>query len=328
MTAVAPTPATLAPAQQVATGRRVDALDGVRALAVITVLIVHALLTSPFPGGVGVDIFFVVSGYLVSTLLLAEHVRFGSVHLPKFWARRFLRIGPPLLFMLAALYPLGTALVGEDYVPRALLAAQFRSNLALTVKRLSISPLDHTWSLGQEAQFYLAWPVLLVVLLALRVPRVLLAPGCLAGAAYCFRALYVLQEADVRPTDDFRLEGRGGGLLIGCALAFVLAWQPQLLKLPGSPEVGLLLLAGLFGYGTLIRPVDCSSRCRSRWRQRPCSWEVFWRVRAGRSRSCWAHRPSPTWDESRTRCTCGTTSSSRHSRSAKTCRSPWSWCSR
>ncbi|MCW2606217.1 MAG: acyltransferase 3 [Frankiales bacterium] len=244
-----------APAERLAAGRRVDALDGVRAIAVTTVLVVHALPASPFPGAVGVDVFFVVSGYLITALLLAEKDRYGDISIPKFWARRFLRIAPPLLFMLAALYPLGESLVGEDYVPRALLAAEFRSNLALTVDRVSISPLDHTWSLGQEAQFYLVWPLLLLVLLALRVPRPVLAGLCLAGAAYCFHALHVVQSADPRPTDDFRLDGRGGGLLLGCALAFLLSWRRRVLAVPGLPEVGLLLLLGMYAYGCLVEPV-------------------------------------------------------------------------
>ena len=72
-------------------------------------LTVHALPASPFPGAVGVDVFFVVSGYLITALLLAEKDRYGDVSVPRFWARRFLRIAPPLLFMLAALYPLGSA---------------------------------------------------------------------------------------------------------------------------------------------------------------------------------------------------------------------------
>ena len=245
-----------APAERLAAGRRVDAHDGVRSIAVTTVLVVHALPASPFPGAVGVDVFFVVSGYLITALLLAEQARFGNVSVPRFWARRFLRIGPPLLFMLAALYPLGESLVGEDYVPRALLAAEFRSNLALTVDRVSISPLDHTWSLGQEAQFYLVWPLLLVVLLLLRVPPPVLGVLCLAGAAYCFRALYVVQQADLRPTDDFRLDGRGGGLLVGCALAFALSWRRRLLAVPGLPEAGVLLLGGLYAYACLVERVD------------------------------------------------------------------------
>ncbi|MCW2776985.1 MAG: putative O-acetyltransferase [Frankiales bacterium] len=252
----APPPAPPAvPAQQLAAGRRVDALDGVRAIGVTTVVTIHALPASSFPGAVGVDVFFVVSGYLITTLLLAEKARYGDISVPRFWARRFLRIAPPLLFMLAALYPLGHALVGDDYLPRALLAGEFRSNLALTVQRVSISPLDHTWSLGQEAQFYVVWPLLLVALLALRVPRPVLAAACAAGTAWCFHALHVVQTHSPTPTDDFRLDGRGGGLLAGCALAFLLSWRRQLLALPGLAEAGLVLLLGMYAYGCLVERV-------------------------------------------------------------------------
>lgn len=250
------TAAQAAPASLVAAGRRVDALDGVRALAVTTVLVVHAFPRSDFPGAVGVDVFFVLSGYLITSLLLAERDRYGSISLPRFWARRFLRIGPPLLFWLVALYPLGEKLVGDVYVRRALYAAEFRSNLALTVQHQSISPLDHTWSLGQEAQFYLVWPLLLVALLALRVPRLVLAAVTAAGAVWCFHALYVVQVADVRPTDDFRLDGRGGGLLLGCALGFLLSWRRSVLALPGLAEAGLVALLGTYAYGLVVAPVS------------------------------------------------------------------------
>lgn len=243
------------PAERIAVGRRVDALDGVRAVAVTSVLTVHAFPRSAFPGGVGVDVFFVVSGYLITSLLLTERDRHGGVSVPRFWARRFLRLGPPLLFFLVALYPLGERLVGSDYVARALYAAEFRSNLTLTVQRISISPLDHTWSLGQEAQFYLVWPLLLVLLLALRVPRAVLGAACVAGAVWCFRALYVLQTTRDDLLDDFRLDARGGGLLVGCALAFALSLRRDLLAVPGLPELGLLGLLGLDAYALLARPV-------------------------------------------------------------------------
>ncbi len=247
--------AQVVPAALVASGRRVDSLDGVRALAVTTVLVVHAFPRSDFPGAVGVDVFFVLSGYLITSLLLGERDRYGDISVPRFWGRRFLRIAPPALFWLVALYPLGQKLVGDVYVQRALYAAEFRSNLALTVQHQSISPLDHTWSLGQEAQFYLVWPLLLVALLALRVPRLVLAAACTAGALWCFHALYVVQVADVRPSDDFRLDGRGGGLLLGCALAFLLAWRRSVLARPGVAEAGLLAVLGTYAYGLLVQPV-------------------------------------------------------------------------
>lgn len=236
----APAAATSSAAARVEAGRRVDALDGVRALAVTTVLIVHALPASGFPGYVGVDVFFVLSGYLITTLLLAERDRHGSVALPLFWARRFLRLAPALAVFLVALYPLGEALVGADYVSRALTVMEFRGNLALTVERTSIAPLDHAWSLGQEAQFYLLWPPLLLLLVAvLRLPRRAVQVLLLVATAWVFRQLWLVQEADVRPTDDFRLDVRAGGLLLGCALALALRGRARLLALPGLAEGAL-----------------------------------------------------------------------------------------
>ena len=241
------------PSPVLAPGRRVEALDGVRALAVTIVVVTHALPTAPFPGAVGVDVFFVVSGYLITALLLAEQDRYGDVSVPRFWARRLLRTAPPLLFMLVALHPLGVRLVGDEYVDRALLAVQFRANLALTVERVSVSPLEHTWSLAQEMQFYLVWPLVLVLLLALRLPREVVAAGARVGAGLCFRALQVVQEADPLPSDDFRLDGRGGGLLVGCALGLLLSRHR--VAVPGLAEVGLALLLGLCAVAVLVMAV-------------------------------------------------------------------------
>ncbi len=235
----------------ISTGNRVAALDGVRALAVVAVLGIHAVPGSTFPGGVGVDLFFVLSGCLITALLLAERDRFGRVDLPRFWLRRFLRLLPALAFFLLALYPLGRAMVGEEYVGRALTVLAFRANLALTVDLVSVGPLEHLWSLAQEGQFYLVWPPVLLLLWVLRLSQGVLALLLLAGTAWSFLVLERVQAAGVRPSDDFRLDARLGGLLVGCALALLLHRRTRLLAVPWLAEAGLLGLLSLLVVGTL-----------------------------------------------------------------------------
>ena len=243
----------LAPAAgPVPAGQRVDALDGLRALAVAAVLGVHAVPGSSFPGGVGVDVFFVLSGCLITGLMLAERDRFGRVDLVRFWLRRFVRLLPALAFFLLALYPLGRAMVGEAYVGRAVTTLSFRANLALTVDRESVGPLEHLWSLAQEGQFYLVWPPLLLLLLAVtRRSHGVVVALLLAATLWSFTALVRTQEADVRPADDFRLDARMGGLLVGCAVALVLHRRLRLLAAPWLAETGLAGLVALLVVGTV-----------------------------------------------------------------------------
>ena len=169
-----------APGRERSAGRR-PALDGVRALAVAAVMIYHfgGGSTSWLPGGfLGVDVFFVLSGYLITGLLLNEYRRTGRIDLPGFWVRRARRLVPALIPMLLAVCAwIWWANPLESYPDR-------RSDVFWTVGYLAnwhlvsgqdnyfaayatASPLRHTWSLAIEEQFYLLWPLLTAVLLGL-----------------------------------------------------------------------------------------------------------------------------------------------------------------
>jgi peptidoglycan/LPS O-acetylase OafA/YrhL len=148
-----------------------------RALAVILVVLFHAGV--PVPGGfVGVDVFFVISGYLITRLLLGEFERNGHIKLSRFWARRARRLLPASTLALAAtigasylwLDPVARAQAGSD----AMAAALFVANLWFRSRSLDYfdggpgaSPVLHYWSLSVEEQYYLVWPPLLVAMLAL-----------------------------------------------------------------------------------------------------------------------------------------------------------------
>ena len=159
--------------------RRADretALDGLRTIAVIGVLLYHAGVTGFAGGSVGVDLFFVLSGFLITRLLLREHTRSGRISLGNFWERRARRLLPALGVLL-----LGIAAMSR-WAPSGVPRAQYRgdslstlfyfanwhfvfSNQGYFANVSAKSPLLHTWSLGVEEQFYLIWPLVVVATL-------------------------------------------------------------------------------------------------------------------------------------------------------------------
>ncbi|HXI06477.1 MAG TPA: acyltransferase family protein [Bradyrhizobium sp.] len=199
-------------------------VDGLRAVAVMLVLNYHAF-PAALPGGfVGVDIFFVISGFLITGIIAREtgQQRFS---LPAFYARRIRRIFPALLVVLAASLALGWAFMlpalyaqlGTD----ALASAGFLANIALMlqsgyfdVASASKPPL-HLWSLGIEEQFYLAWPLILMLAARAKLPIV-------AVAAVLGIASFILNVALIgpQPVAAFYLPfTRAFELLLGAALA-------------------------------------------------------------------------------------------------------------
>ena len=135
---------------------RIAELDGLRAIAVLAVIAYH-LTPAAVPGGfLGVDLFFVLSGYLITSLLLDEERRSGSVSLSAFYARRALRILPPLALAIALALALHVA-TGRA----ALAAAFFYANFTF---RGALEGLAHTWSLAVEEHFYFLWPLAFLVL--------------------------------------------------------------------------------------------------------------------------------------------------------------------
>lgn len=152
-------------------------VQGLRALAVVLVIVNH--LTG-FPGGgfIGVDVFFVLSGFLITGLLVRERERTGKISLPKFYLRRFRRILPAALLVVAVtaatswfVFSRGRAeLTGIDALWTVIFGANWRFAATGTDYLQAtgpISPLQHYWSLAVEEQFYLVWPLLLVAIVAL-----------------------------------------------------------------------------------------------------------------------------------------------------------------
>jgi peptidoglycan/LPS O-acetylase OafA/YrhL len=142
--------------------RRLHALDGLRALAVIMVFFNH-LDDHLFTGGyLGVTLFFALSGYLITSLLLDEHRRTGTIRLRAFYTRRVLRLMPALFTMV--LLTLGASVfVGQGQTLRdAWPALVYLQDIVAPVTHTLGGIYNHTWSLGVEEQFYLLWPALLL----------------------------------------------------------------------------------------------------------------------------------------------------------------------
>jgi len=239
---------------------RLPGLDGVRALAVIAVIAFHEQLPV-LPGGfLGVDVFFVLSGYLITDLLVTQWHQHGRLRLANFWARRGRRLLPALATMLVVVTA-ATAIIEPSQLaalrPALLAAVTYSSNWWQALHHQSYftqfgppPPLQHLWSLAIEEQFYLVWPVLLIVLVS----------GCRssrirAGAAWLGAALSALATAAIYlPGADpsrvyYGTDTHSSALLIGSALA--LSWPLQRLRALTADKARVADGLGLAGLALL-----------------------------------------------------------------------------
>ncbi|MEK7248745.1 MAG: acyltransferase family protein [Chloroflexota bacterium] len=222
-----------APAGRSGTLPYLAAIDGLRALAVTAVLIYHAQIGA-LPGGfLGVEVFFVISGYLITSLLLTDRASTGHVSLLAFWKRRAKRLLPALFgLIIAALVYTVVFLPGEVASLRlnALASFGYVSNWYLIFDQQSYfeslgrpSLLRHLWSLAVEEQFYLVWPIVFALLLG-RIRRRYAIAIILAGAIASAALMAYLYNPAIDPSRIYYgTDTRAAGLLIGAALAF--AWQ-------------------------------------------------------------------------------------------------------
>ncbi len=210
-------------------GGRVAGLDGLRTVAVVLVIVYHVKPDLVPGGSVGVDVFFTLSGFVITRLLITEYARSGGIGLRSFYKRRWLRLGPAMLTMCAVTALLSLALplpLFDGAWKAAALAAVSVVNLVRAGESGPYSdltaPLSHTWSLGVEEQFYLAWPILFLLLLRHTTARKVLA----WVAALCVLPL-LWRVALWDPTAAHRIyngpDTRADQLLIGALLAVVLA---------------------------------------------------------------------------------------------------------
>ena len=212
--------------------RYVASLDGLRTFAVMAVIFYHMSLDWAPGGLMGVTVFFVISGYLINGLLVAEYDAMKTISLSQFWLRRVRRIIPAVLLALAGTLVL-CALVSPTLFAKArtdLLPSlfffnnwwQIFHNVSYFEAAAAPSPLTHYWSLAIEEQFYIVWPLLLLVLLKIRMPKkgISVVVGILAVASFVAMAYLYSPMADPSRI-YYGTDTRAGSLLVGALLALV-----------------------------------------------------------------------------------------------------------
>jgi peptidoglycan/LPS O-acetylase OafA/YrhL len=242
------------------------ALDGLRALAVLAVIAYHSGVLHG--GYLGVDVFFVLSGFLITALLRREwDSRGGLIRFRDFYARRMLRLFPALgcvvvaSIVLAAVMEAAGGVEEQPYAHATINAVPwvgtFASNWAIAFNLSSLGSLAQTWSLAVEEQFYILWPGLFVFLMRRGYGRDRLAlwltVAAMAETVYRAAAPNLgFSQAQIH----FGLDTHSSGLMVGCALAFWLTPARPLRRsqagaavVAGAAWMGLALLAAAFIFG-------------------------------------------------------------------------------
>ncbi len=237
-------------------GQHLPALDGVRAVAILAVLAFHLGFGWAVGGFLGVDLFFVLSGFLITSLLIEEWCVSGRIAIGAFWGRRVRRLMPALVLVVTAIviYVVvvgrlsshtspGVAMELVNLRGDAISALFFVGNWHMIVLKETLSPLSPIWSLAVEEQFYLVWPIAIVVLLKLS-PKRWRPVGlvlCIAGALASVIDMGVLYQPGVNWLRAYYgTDTRAFALLVGAALAMVSAGRLQ----PGARIRSSLHVAG------------------------------------------------------------------------------------
>jgi peptidoglycan/LPS O-acetylase OafA/YrhL len=198
--------------------RHIPSLDGIRAVSFLLVFVAHAGLGNIVPGGMGVTIFFFLSGFLITTLMRFEHAKSGTLNLGHFWARRALRILPPFYLVL-----IGAALVSHSPVVPSAFAAQALhiTNYWGIYRGIDGMPAGTSvyWSLAVEEHFYVLFPWLFLAMQRLTPRNQALVIYLLCAAVLAWRCVLIFGfHADVSRT-YFATDTRVDSILFGCALA-------------------------------------------------------------------------------------------------------------
>jgi peptidoglycan/LPS O-acetylase OafA/YrhL len=243
------------------------ALDGLRGLALVGVLLFHA--DGALPGGyLGVDLFFVLSGFLITSLLLGEFYETGRIDLYAFWVRRCRRLFPALLSLMPVIAIYGRYFARAEELQalrsEALASLAYVANwYAIFAQRSywqlfqSPSPLEHTWSLAIEEQFYLVWPLLAVLVLKRGGRRAMLALSLLLSVASMAAMLLLFSPGDTSRV-YLGTDTRMVAVLLGAALATVLppgtTWPAA--RVRNLDVLGVVAAAGLSVAWLRLRGTD------------------------------------------------------------------------
>lgn len=231
------------------------ALDGLRAIALLAVLAGHAGTPGlPNIHNLGVEVFFVLSGFLITSLLVEEYLEHGRIALGSFYLRRVRRLAPALFAFIAIV--VAASLVFDLFERREVMAGAESSLLYVTnfvrARGTWLGPFEHLWSLAVEEHFYLLWPMMLVAILGtggrrrLRVALAIVIVGAVASALLRFAlADNILHTVNWTPC-------RASGLFVGCALAIVvhgdqsglLAVRQRVWTVAGAASLAVIAVLG------------------------------------------------------------------------------------
>ena len=238
--------------------RYIPALDGLRTLAVVAVVLYHLNLTWAQGGLLGVTIFFVLSGYLITRLLLNEIAKTGRIDLKSFWIRRIRRLVPAVVtvvFVTCALCTIFNHVMLTKMRPDILPSLLFFNNWWQIAQNVSYfnalgdpSPLTHFWSLAIEEQFYLIWPPLLFAMVSMHVSKPNTRRVVLGLAAVSALAMMVLYNPAADPSRVYYgTDTRVFSLLLGAWMAFIPDRDLAPVRL--ARRLGLNRLAGAAKHG-------------------------------------------------------------------------------
>jgi len=211
----------------------IPSLNGIRAFSVLIVFLSHAGFERLVPGGLGVTIFFFLSGFLITTLLIREHARFDKIDIYAFYVRRFFRLMPPLLVTLTIAYSMTYVSILPGNITLEGIAAQilyFTNYLEVFFQGSEKIPTGTgvLWSLAVEEHFYIVFPVAMSIAFALgvtsRTKMIIAAVLCLAFLLWRTYLVYGFGVSDARTyySSDTRIDS----ILYGCVLAFAIdAWH-------------------------------------------------------------------------------------------------------
>jgi peptidoglycan/LPS O-acetylase OafA/YrhL len=239
--------------------RHIPSLDGLRAISVMMVFVSHAGLDAVVPGGLGVTVFFFLSGFLITTLMRAEYERNGCVNLGHFWLRRALRILPPFYLVLFAAIVATALLESPQALSWRVITAQLLhlTNYWTIVNGYDGQPMGTGvyWSLAVEEHFYLLFPFCYIAMRKLDISHrnqaILLWSLC--AIVLLWRCVLVLKYHVPTNRTYFATDTRVDSILFGCALA---VWRnPVLDRQPYSSRQWQQLwlpLAGVLALGSLL----------------------------------------------------------------------------
>lgn len=252
----------LAGATRKSNKRYIPAIDGLRAFAVFAVIFYH--MGFPFAKGglLGVTVFFVISGYLITGLLTAEWESTGTVNLPQFWLRRIRRLFPAIvtvIVVMAAVFALASPLLLTKMRPDIIPGLFWFENWWYILRDLSYfdavgapSPLTHFWSLAIEEQFYLLWPIILLGLFKIGIGKTNIRRICLVLSVVSALAMALLYSPQGDPSRVYYgTDTRAFSLLIGAWLSF--AWpssqlSEQRARNVSASSVGMLDIVGAVAF--------------------------------------------------------------------------------